>query len=51
MALRWEEVETVGDASPSTFRVPVPGGWLVAVGDEDGIGVTFYPDPDGQWDP
>lgn len=33
-----------------TFRAQVPGGWLVAVDADYGTGVTFFPDPNHEWD-
>ncbi|HST22198.1 MAG TPA: hypothetical protein VLR90_13830 [Blastocatellia bacterium] len=37
-----------------TFRAKVPGGWLVVVRIEGGLAVspsvTFYPDPEHEWD-
>jgi hypothetical protein len=30
------------------LRAKVPGGWLIAAA--SGTGLTFYPDPDHQWD-
>ena len=36
---------------PVTERAKVPGGWLVILGGGYGYsGVTFYPDPEHQWD-
>jgi hypothetical protein len=39
---------------PSTFRLPVPGGWLVLVYESTSDpgcarALTFFPDPDGAW--
>ena len=41
--LQWIQVPASG---PVTLRAKVPNGWLVSVGS----GVTFYPDPEHQWD-
>jgi hypothetical protein len=32
------------------YRAKVPGGWLVYLADREGVGLTFYPDPDHKWD-
>lgn len=42
--LRWEPLES---SHYSLMRAKVPGGWLVALG---GTGLTFYADPEHQWD-
>jgi hypothetical protein len=39
----WEEIPT---KQLYVFRLKVKGGWLVVVNS----GVTFYPDPDHEWD-
>jgi hypothetical protein len=31
------------------YRAKVPGGWLVVVAD-NATGLTFYPDPEHNWD-
>jgi hypothetical protein len=41
--LRWETL----NSQPVTRRTKVPGGWLIAA---PGAGLTFYPDPDHEWD-
>lgn len=44
----WEQL----DAAPgyfNVFRAKVPGGWLVAIQFHDGEGLTFYPDPNHEW--
>ncbi len=33
----------------NVYRAKVPGGWLVVVVD-NASGVTFYPDPEHNWD-
>jgi hypothetical protein len=43
--LQWERLDSSSDYA--LLRAKVPGGWLVALG---GTGVTFYPDPEHQWD-
>ncbi len=40
--LRWQALRST---SQPTMRAKVPGGWLVATGG----GVTFYPDPNHDW--
>jgi len=32
------------------YRAKVPGGWMVYFWDSPGTGLTFYPDPNHQWD-
>lgn len=41
--LRWEQLRS--NVQPAA-RAKVPGGWLVTAG----AGLTFYPDPEHQWD-
>ncbi len=50
MALQWQEVNCLSDMSLSTYRAKVPGGWLVWTGRYDQGGLTFYPDPNHEWD-
>lgn len=45
--LRWERLAS---SYQETLRAKVPGGWLVSFGNASGRGLTFYPDPDHQWD-
>lgn len=49
MALVWEILES---NCYTVRRARVPGGWLVTVASySDGeTSVTFYPDPDHEWD-
>ncbi len=50
--LLWEAVPSSGGAGwCDWFRAKVPGGWLVSVQWDDGASLTFYPDPEHQWDP
>jgi hypothetical protein len=42
--LQWEPLDS---SDYGLLRAKVPGGWLVALA---GAGVTFYPDPEHQWD-
>jgi hypothetical protein len=42
--LQWEPLES---SDCAVLRAKVPGGWLVALA---GVSVTFYPDPEHQWD-
>ena len=44
----WEHV--LGER-PRILRVRVPGGWLVTITGGLSYPVTFYPDPDHQWNP
>ena len=48
MALAWEHVENIG--SPFCLRARVPGGWFVLVQYEGAVSITFYPDPEHEWD-
>ena len=43
ITFHWEDVKS----DMGMRRAKVPGGWLVVV---TGAGVTFYPDPEHQWD-
>ena len=46
--LEWEQLDSgPGMPGPYLLRAKVPGGWLVALA---GASVTFYPDPEHQWD-
>jgi hypothetical protein len=46
--LQWEQLDSgPGMPGPYLLRAKVPGGWLVALA---GASVTFYPDPEHQWD-
>lgn len=47
LTFRWDKLNAVGVA---TSRAKVPGGWLILVGDSSSRSVTFYPDPDHEWD-
>ena len=44
----WEHVR---GTRPKVLRLKVPGGWLVTVTGGLSYPVTFYPDPDHQWNP
>jgi hypothetical protein len=53
--LIWEMVNS-GDELFVCKRAKVPGGWIVRVGerryevgDDEGIGLTFVPDPNHAW--
>jgi hypothetical protein len=50
MTLQWQKLSDKGSPYSSTFRAKVPGGWLVQVRAEGGSGITFYPDPEHEWD-
>jgi hypothetical protein len=50
MTLRWQELSEVGNKYTSIFRAKVSGEWLVQVEQSDGCGITFYPDPEHEWD-
>lgn len=43
-----------GEAAKNMYlavrRAPIPGGWLVALGLNEGGGLTFVPDPHHEWD-
>lgn len=52
--LKWETLETDG-APGHYYRARVPGGWLVCWANSvEGTyaysGLTFYPDPNHEWD-
>jgi len=47
--LKLEEIKSQGIGT-RVRRAKVPGGWLVAIENMSGLGMTFYPDPDHQWD-
>lgn len=42
----WKEIGQ-GPYGGRAFRLKVPGGWLVRVGDD----LAFYPDPKHEWKP
>lgn len=46
--LEWETVRSKG-AHGTTLRAKVPGGWLVQVTNNQGVGATFVPDSDHNW--
>jgi hypothetical protein len=52
VTFKWEQLKDNLTHS-STFRMKVPGGWLVKTGPwrEPGaaLSITFYPDPDHLW--
>ena len=43
--------ETVDGAKPKLLRMRVPGGWLVTITVGFSYPVTFYPDPEHNWNP
>ena len=47
--LKWENLKS---SSKYIFvaRAKVPGGWLITVSCPEGAGLTFYPDPNHEWD-
>jgi hypothetical protein len=52
MIIEWEELSNSDTVHPGleTYRAKVPGGWLVMASVKEGIGITFYPDPEHVWD-
>ena len=46
--LQWKEINCTG-AGTRVRRAKVPGGWLVAIENTFGLGLTFYPDQDHLW--
>ncbi len=52
MAFKWEQLkdETDGQKRDYTQRAKIPGGWLVKSKYIHGVGLTFVPDPNHQWD-
>ncbi len=51
-ASNWECINRNGLVPTcNTWRWNVPGGWLVSVDNDDhGASVTFYPDPNHEWE-
>jgi len=47
--LVWKEVKCSG-LGTRTRAAKVPGGWLVAIENMSGLGLSFYPDPEYKWD-
>ena len=49
----WEEIISDNDNDSVTYRMLVPGGWLVLKswvwGEECGETMVFLPDPDHKW--
>jgi hypothetical protein len=43
--------EIVAKSKPRIYRLNVPGGWLVTVSGGLSFPVTFYPDPEHEWNP
>jgi hypothetical protein len=50
MTLYWEEVKSDPSQYWNVHRAKVPGGWLVLAAYGTNSGLTFYPDPDHDWD-
>lgn len=55
--LKWQKIKNTGPLSAEraeTYRTQVPGGWLLSLTDANGtgrgIGITFVPDPNHEWD-
>lgn len=46
----WEKLKNGGDNQCCLFRAKIPGGWLVWITQNDGEGLTYYPDPNHEWD-
>lgn len=46
--INWEVLKS--NASGTIYRAKVPGGWLVRMSGYEAEGLTFYPDPDHEWD-
>ena len=46
--IEWREVKCKGIGT-RTRAAKVPGGWLVAIENMSGLGMTFYPDPKHEW--
>ena len=45
--MKWEYIGRI--SGQDVHRAEVPGGWLVAIIQTDGCGITFYPDPNHTW--
>ncbi len=43
--------EIVHKSSPRLLRLKVPGGWLVTISGGFSPPITFYPDPEHEWNP
>lgn len=46
--IKWEKLKS--DRMGVVYRSKVPGGWFVLVKENDETSITFYPDPNHQWD-
>jgi hypothetical protein len=45
--MKWEKLKS---ETGTVMRTKVPGGWLVFMWYVDSSGLTFYPDPNHEWD-
>jgi len=50
--VNWEKLGCNTATILHLYRSKVPGGWLVVVvgGESESASLTFYPDPEHQWD-
>lgn len=50
--LCFEQLESNVYSFQEIYRTKVPGGWLVVIKGTsgEGVGLTFYPDPNYEWD-
>lgn len=50
----WEEIETwsskPGKPNYYTYRASVPDGWVVAITNNQGVSLTYIPDPYHKWE-
>ena len=47
--VKWEKLEHSSEGYGSLLRAKVPGGWLVRISQSEGEAMTFYPDPNHNW--
>lgn len=49
--LYFEQLKSNVYSFQEVYRTKVPGGWLVVIKgtNGEGVGLTFYPDPDHEW--
>jgi len=48
--LKFEKLDVGGTISARVSRTKIPGGWLLVVTSNSGGGLTFYSDPQHEWD-
>jgi len=50
MTINWEKMKTSFGYGVDMFRSKVPGGWLILYSGGMASSMTFFPDPNHQWD-